>query len=310
MGDEHAAEKIVAMEKRPSVSVVIPAYFSHPTLAGCLESLRRQQFHTFETILVNSSAEDTTGETVTGRFPEVRFFQSPQRLYPHAARNKGVEMASGGLLVFTDPDCTYGPDWLEQIVLGHRNGHPVVVGAMGHKSDSWFENGVHLTKFFEFLPGLPEGWRSIAPTANAAYDRAVWEGIGPFDGTIFTGDAVQSWKATLEGYPIRFMPKAVVYHRHEGDMGSFWRERWTRGAEFIDQRIRFFGWTPGRCLAYMAVMPLRLLHVLFVKAVLASFRSGWGLRYLWTLPVQFVGQLGWTLGEARGCWRHLTSRRP
>lgn len=298
------------MEKTPKVSVVVPAYHSHSTLADCLESLRLQRFRDFETIVVNSSQETTTQTLVTGGFPEVAFFQSPHRLFPHAARNRGVEMARGELLVFTDPDCSHGQDWLERIVEAHGKGHHVIVGAMGHRSGSWFENGVHLTKFFELLPGLTDGDASIAPTANAAYARSVWERIGPFDGTIFTGDAVLSWKATRAGHRIRFEPKAVVYHRHEGDMGSFWRERRTRGVEFIGQRIRFFECSPARCIGYLLTMPLRFLHVLFVKAASASFLSGWGIRYLWTLPVQFLGQLGWTLGEAQGCWRFLRSKSP
>jgi hypothetical protein len=43
----------------------------------------------FETIIVNSSPEDRTAKLVAERFPAARFEQSPHRLLPHAARNRG-----------------------------------------------------------------------------------------------------------------------------------------------------------------------------------------------------------------------------
>src|SRR5688572_1234839 len=110
----------------PRVSVIIPAYNSQATIAATLEALRRQAFEDFEAIVVDSSPGEETARLVADRFPEVRFQRSRQRLLPHGARNRGVEMAAGELLVFTDPDCVPAPDWLASLVSAHDQGNPVV----------------------------------------------------------------------------------------------------------------------------------------------------------------------------------------
>src|SRR5512144_1102084 len=110
---------------RPQVSVIIPAYYSDSGIAGCLEALRSQSFRDFEAIVVNSSPGDRTREIVTTQFPEVKLLENPTRLLPHAARNRGVSLAVGQILVFTDADCRGSPDWLERLVDAHGAGHEI-----------------------------------------------------------------------------------------------------------------------------------------------------------------------------------------
>src|ERR1700693_1391483 len=105
-----------SQELMPRVSVIIPAFCSTGTLPQCLARLREQRFRDFEVVLVNSSPEPATADLTRRHFPEARFEQSPVRLLPHAARNAGVRLAQGEILVFTDPDCYMHPDTLEQLV--------------------------------------------------------------------------------------------------------------------------------------------------------------------------------------------------
>jgi len=79
------------------VSVVLPAWNSHETVAACLESLRSQTFRQFETIVVDSSPGRETEEIVLSRFCDVRYHRSPRRLLPHAARNLGAGLARGSI---------------------------------------------------------------------------------------------------------------------------------------------------------------------------------------------------------------------
>ena len=153
------------MPPRPSVSVIIPAWNSHKTLTACLDSLRTQTFHDFEVILVDSSTGDETAEIVREEFPEVRFVHSSRRLWPHAARNLGANTAGGEILVFSDPDCIMSPQWLEQLVRCHREGHSTVGGSVGNAHAGWFLDGVHLCKYAWWLPGGKAGGRTELPSA-------------------------------------------------------------------------------------------------------------------------------------------------
>nr|MDQ3937019.1 glycosyltransferase [Actinomycetota bacterium] len=240
MGAGHAA----GVTGTPGVSVIIPAYHSDGTIASCLEALRRQSTNGFEVIVVNSSPSDRTGAIVTERFPEVRYLASERRLLPHAARNVGAREARGDVLVFTDPDCEAAPDWIARLLAAQAEGHEVVVGSMDVADRDRFARGVHFVKYWWLLPGLAPGRRWIAPTANAAYSRRVWEEVGPFDDSMFASDGVMSWDAAHRtGHEPWFEPSARVHHRHPGGVGSLWRERSARGEEFAQVRMRREGWS-------------------------------------------------------------------
>ena len=80
------------MAADPTASVVVPAYLSHATIERSLESLTRQVFTDYELIVVDSSPDGRSEGIVRERFPSVRYFHSPNRMYPHQARNHGASV--------------------------------------------------------------------------------------------------------------------------------------------------------------------------------------------------------------------------
>jgi len=286
---------------KQTVSVILPAYYSQGTIAVTLDSLRRQTFRDFEVIVVNSSPEQETARLVETEYPEVRFIQSPTRLYPHAARNYGAERAVGDLLVFSDPDVEMHDDWLGLIVAAWKAGHEAGGGAMGLRRRTSWECAVHLTKFHPLLPGLNDGERWIVPTANAFFSRSVWERVGPFPPDGFSGDAVVSWMAARGGWRPRFVAGAVVDHIHGGNLEQLLRERFVRGREFVRVRAKFEQWSLLRVIGYLLATPALPLVVL-ARAGLYAGRAGWLGACLMTLPVQAAAQWAWSSGEALGAW--------
>jgi GT2 family glycosyltransferase len=278
--------------------VVVPAYHSDSTIAACLDGLTAQTLADFEVIVVNSSQEEHTGRIVADRFPRARFEQAPARLLPHAARNRGVERARGDLLVFTDPDCVPAPDWLELLAAASDRGHGVVVGAMDLIGNSAYERAVHLCKFAPWLPGAPEGPRTIAPTANVLYTREAWDAVGPFPGDVFSGDTLHSWRVAALGFRPWFEPRAIVAHRHGGDLRSFLRERHLRGEEFARLRLaeerRSRGWAVLHLAAAPAIPFLELARV-----GRRATSAGWGGAFLRSAPLQLVANSAWAFGEAQ-----------
>jgi GT2 family glycosyltransferase len=284
------------MSHDPRVSVVIPAYNSHATVAVCLAALRHQTRPADEIIVVNSSPETLTAAVVQGEFPEAVFVQSPSRLLPHAARNRGVELATGDVIVFTDPDCEPAPDWLAALLTGVASGHECVVGAMDVKHATWWQVGIHLCKFHPYLPGLASAPREHACTANACYTRGLWQRIGPFPDEIFCGDGVLSWRAATAGQAPYLLPEAVVKHHHDAGLMDLCRQRFQRGEEFGRVRIET---NPGARRVWLSLLfsPTALPLVL-ARAARDAHRARWIPRYLGTLPVQALGHLMWELGEA------------
>ena len=282
----------------PRVSVVVPAYHSDATIGDALDGFRAQTYRDFEVIVVSSSQEPRTRAVVTDRYSEARFEQSRWRLLPHAARNRGVELANGSLLAFTDPDCVSEPDWLERLVAASDRGHRLVVGAMALRGRTAFERAVHLCKYAHWLPTAPAGPRTIAPTANTLYTREAWEAIGPFRGESFSSDTLHSWRAAELGLTPWFEPRAIVAHIHGGNLWSFLRERHARGQDFARMRVREEArsrtWAAAHLVALPAIPFLELCRVGH-----AAVRAGWGGDFVATVPLQFAADAAWAIGEAR-----------
>jgi glycosyltransferase involved in cell wall biosynthesis len=301
-------------ETAPHISVIVPAYNSADTIAACLKSLAAQTITDFETVVVNSSQEQRTLADAEAALPSVRFEQSPKRLLPHAARNRGVELARGDLLVFTDPDCVAAPDWLERLLAAHERGHDVVVGAMDLIGSSLFELTVHLCKFAHWLPGGAEGPRHIAPTANVLYTRTAWNAIGAFRGDSFSSDTLHSWRASSLGYVPWFEPTAVVSHVHGGSFRSFLRERRVRGKDFARVRLVEERHGPAWAATHLAALPAIPVMELGRNARSAA-RAHWTPAFVKTAPLQLAANAAWALGEAQAHATRLSApvsgvRRP
>lgn len=289
------------------ISVIIPAYYSAGTVALCLEALRRQTCRDLEVIVVNSSPEEDTERLVRGRYPEVRFVQNPVRLLPHAARNRGVELAHGDLLIFTDPDCEAEPNWIERLVEAFREDRQALVGGMELKNRNWWEQGVHLTKYHWLLSGLPAGNKTCAPTANAAYGRRLWERIGPFPGGYFAGDGILSRRAASAGQPPWFVPSAVVRHHHIEGALDLWRQRVARGRDSARAQLEEMG-APVLSTWLRLLFSWAALPWVMIRAARDAFRCGWAEPCLLTLPVQAAGHGLWALGESFGAVESLARR--
>jgi GT2 family glycosyltransferase len=276
----------------------LPAYYSDTTIGDFLGGLRAQTFRDFETVVINSSPEERTEKIVADRMPSARFEPAPHRLLPHAARNRGVELARGSLLVFSDPDCVPHRDWLERLVAASDRGHAVVVGAMEVIGNGRFVDTVHLCKYGRWLPGGREGPRAIAPTANVLYTREAWNSIGAFRPGSFSSDTLHSWLAAERGFWPWFEPTAIVAHHHAGDLRSFFRERKTRGEDFA--RIRVLNEHRSRAWALSRLAGLPGIPLLELSRIgRAAAHAGWGRRFARTIPLQLAANTAWAVGEAK-----------
>lgn len=102
----------------PAISVVIPAYNAAATLPRALDSLLAQTWPAHEIIVVDDGSADATAEVIEqftqrGGETTLRYFRQGNA-GPSAARNRGVELASGDWIAFLDADDWYYPERLAQ----------------------------------------------------------------------------------------------------------------------------------------------------------------------------------------------------
>jgi glycosyltransferase involved in cell wall biosynthesis len=96
-----------------AISVVIPACNAERYLPLCLEALRNSLVAPFETIVVDDGSTDATAKIAVAF--GAHLLQTPKQMGAAAARNLGVQKATGDVLFFLDSDVCVKPDTLQKI---------------------------------------------------------------------------------------------------------------------------------------------------------------------------------------------------
>ena len=137
---------------RPAVSVIVPVYNSASTLERCLESLLAQSFTDFEIILVDDGSTDGSADICAGysrHDSRIKVISQPNRGVS-AARNLGLDNASGEYVAFCDSDDMVRPSWLSSMMAAAGKAGLVVCGYNIYRNDTgeWEQKTLGHTEIF------------------------------------------------------------------------------------------------------------------------------------------------------------------
>lgn len=201
----------------PFVSVVIPVWNDRARLETCLEALERQDYpvERMEVIVVdNGSGDEPAG--LGARFPRVRFVEE---VTPgsYNARNRGIVLARGEILAFTDADCIPAANWITNGVrrLGEMSRIGFVAGSVvvaprvaAHPS---------LVELYDTVLSFPQEdyvrKSHFGVTGNLFTAVEVFRAVGWFDGRLYSGGDVE-WgrRVFASGRQLAYAPDAQVAH--------------------------------------------------------------------------------------------------
>lgn len=98
-------------------SIIIPVYNSADFLHKCIDSLLSQEYKDYELILVDDGSTDASYDICqqyASRYEHIRVLRQ-ENSGPSAARNAGIQLASGDYLAFVDSDDWVTPDYFSQL---------------------------------------------------------------------------------------------------------------------------------------------------------------------------------------------------
>ncbi len=98
------------------VSIIIPCYNSEKTIQRALHSVDQQTYKDYEVLIVDDGSIDDTQRAIKEFFKDKNIdykYIYQENSGPSAARNKGVEKASGKYIAFLDSDDEWHPQKLE-----------------------------------------------------------------------------------------------------------------------------------------------------------------------------------------------------
>jgi glycosyltransferase involved in cell wall biosynthesis len=107
----------------PLVSVIMPTYNRQELVGDAIRTVVEQQYHNWELLVCDDGSTDETERCVLG-FDDDRITHLK---LPHcgaaAARNSGLEQASGELIAYLDSDNLWSPDYLSVMVAALAANH-------------------------------------------------------------------------------------------------------------------------------------------------------------------------------------------
>ncbi|HIE14850.1 TPA: glycosyltransferase [Candidatus Bathyarchaeota archaeon] len=214
------------------VSIVVPVYNAERTIEKCLESLIKQSFPDYEIIIVDNGSNDGSFaliEEFIKAHPKkkIRLIKEEKK-GPSNARNRGIKDSSGDIVAFTDSDCVTDRKWLEDIIKAFDNEEigAVAGNIRGYKPSNLIEKflsiftlrGLKETQVVKAFSLIKGGF----PTANLVVRRDVLVEIGGFNEEmeIYGEDYDLCARIYMEGYRIKYIDSAVIYHIHRNSLSG------------------------------------------------------------------------------------------
>jgi glycosyltransferase involved in cell wall biosynthesis len=238
---------------RPNLSVVICTYNRAPLLARLLDSLCRQTLpaHYFEVVVINDGSVDDTETVVAAyasRLPLQYGYQGNGG--PASARNRGLFLCRGDILLFLDDDNIPAETLLEEHLKTHRQfpaRHYAVLGYMP-LSPEISENPLmhYVTEIGQFLlsyPSLKHGdildYRYFWGGSSSCKRSLLLE-FGIFNPAFRFGceDVELGYRLSRRGLRIVFNGNAISYVSMKMDFDAFCHRSERQGASsYIFSRL-------------------------------------------------------------------------
>lgn len=236
------------MNDLPAVSIVIPVFNDPWRLEVCLRALENQTYpkSLYEVIVVDNGSDESV-EPIVARFPQSRATHEscPSQF---AARNKGLSLAKGSVIGFTDADCVASPSWIETGVatlLSVPN-----CGLVAGRIEIFFKHPEQPTavELYESVTALPQKKYieagKFGATANVFTFKSVFERVGTFDNETKSGGDVE-WGQRVwgAGYALIYDDECSVAHPARYSLSELYRVvvRKIGGVHVLKQRASFLG---------------------------------------------------------------------
>lgn len=186
-------------------SVVIPARNEEAFIGGALEALARQTLSPHEVIVVDNGSTDATAEIAQRYGARVVVCPTPGVA---AARQAGLEAATGEWVASTDADSLPQPQWLEALAR-HAEGAVALYGPMAFYGLRPWEEWASEWAYRLFLRLMAALGKPNLAGANMAFRREAALEVGGYPPVHAREDVLLGLALQKRGQ-VRYVPEAMV----------------------------------------------------------------------------------------------------
>jgi GT2 family glycosyltransferase/glycosyltransferase involved in cell wall biosynthesis len=228
---------------QPTVTLIIVNYKGADDTIQCLRGIRALDWpaEALRVVVVDNASGGDDAERIAAADPDVKVIASKRNLGFAGGCNLGARKASTDYLAFINNDARPDPQFLRAATAVLADPAVAAVAAkvldwQGERVDyvgsalSWYGQGFKL-HVGEKDDGRFDDERDVLFGTGSALvvRRTAFEAVGGFDERyfMFFEDVDLGWRLWLAGHRVRYVPRALVFHRHHASMSKLgpWREQ-------------------------------------------------------------------------------------
>lgn len=268
-------------------SVIIPVYNRPQEVDELLESLTKQTYANFETLIVEDGSEETCKHIVEGYRDDLDIkYYAKENSGQGFSRNYGFEHASGDYFVVFDSDCLIPPHYFETVNTYLQEHKLDAYGGpdRDHENFTPVQKAISYAMTSPFTTGGIRGNKEHVGTFhprsfNMGISREVYEETGGYRITRMGEDVEFSIRIKKQGFNIGLIPGAYVYHKRRTNLKHFFKQLHFFGRA----RINISRFHPSE------IKPIHTLPALFTLGMLLFIALPfWNMNLFNLLLIPFV----------------------
>jgi hypothetical protein len=218
---------------KEDVTIIVVNWNGVAFLDPCLRSIRKQEYPSFSTILVDNGSTDASLDHVKMHFPEVSIIELPSNTGFAYANNVALSSVQTEYAALLNNDAVAHPLWLQTLVealdknpsAGFAASKMVFLdqpGIIDRAGDVYTKAGTGWLRGRGKPASLynRKEWIFGACAGAALYRMEMLHEIGLFDEDFFLlyEDVDLSFRAQWRGYKCVYVPEAIAYHKGSGSI--------------------------------------------------------------------------------------------
>jgi glycosyltransferase involved in cell wall biosynthesis len=208
------------------ISVVVPTYNRRELLKRALLSVLSQTSPPTEVTVIDDGSTDGTAMMLRREFPQISYYYQENQGVS-AARNLGIQQASGDWLAFLDSDDEWLPEKLasQKAALTANPEHRIC-----HTEENWIRNGTQLKVPKQYAKS--GGWIfshclplcAMSPSTVLIH-RSIFTDIGLFDPLLPACEDYDLWLRITANYPVLLIEQPQI-NKHGGHQDQLSHAFW------------------------------------------------------------------------------------
>lgn len=195
------------------LSIIIPCYNNPGTIATAVNSAVKQTYSNKEIIVVDDGSNRETKEVLATLKSSIDILLTQENKGPSAARNKGIERASGRYILVLDADDYFEPDFAEKAIeVLESNSQCKLVTCYGR----WFELDKKSVIHRPAGGGINKFMYQSAAFGSTLFRKKDWERIEGYDEEMKIG--FEDWEFYIrllkDGGQAYVIPEILFHYRN------------------------------------------------------------------------------------------------